>query len=74
MTAGGVFSGGVFAGGGLSSGSLLSDGPDTVTEGEFDTGRPSGVQIETAAEQSDEVDSDTVTSASEFGRTVMIQL
>lgn len=48
-------------------------GPDTITEGEFERRRPSGVQIAAEAEQSSVAASDTVTSPEERGRTVIVQ-
>ena len=51
----------------------MPTGPATVNEGEFDSARPSGVQIAAAAVQSVVAASDTATSSNECGRTVMTQ-
>ena len=49
------------------------EGPATVAESELDSGRPSGVQIASAAEQSVVAASDTVTFSNDCGRTVIVQ-
>ena len=56
----------------MVAGAPVADGPGTVAEGEFDSGRPSTVQVAAPAEQPAVAASDTVTSPNEAGRTLAI--